>query len=133
MRSAETRMGERLTEKEKKKPDGELEAEVEEKERKAKAQTRIDETKNQSTASWLKGKIGVLREVKNEVIAREQNEPEQERDTAAFSLHTAEQNGVLAAPAEVAKPAYERVQKELSIESKNAGKSDDGSELNRND
>ena len=130
---AYTSMAESLTEKTVEKTAGELEAEAEEKERKAKAQTRIDATKNQSTASWLKGKIGVLREVKNEVIAREQNEPEQERDTAAFSLHTAEQNGVLAASAEEAKATFEQVQNEPSIESKNAGKSDDGSELNEHD
>src|SRR5712692_11521509 len=103
---AYTSMAESLAEKTVEKTAEELEAEADERERKAKAQARIDATKNQSTASWLKGKIGVLREVKNEVIAREQNEPEQERDTAAFSLDTAEQNGMFTAPAEEAKATF---------------------------
>ncbi len=130
---AYTSMAESLTEKTVEKTAEELEAEAEEKERKAKAQARIDTTKNQSTASWLKGKIGVLREVKNEVIAREQNELKQEPDTAVFPLDTAEQNGMFTAPAEEAKAAFERVQNEPSIDSKNAGKSDDWTESNERD
>ena len=130
---AYTSMAESLTEKTVEKTSEELEAEADERERKAKAQARIDATRNQSTANWLKGKIGVLREVKNEVVADAQNEPKQEREAAVLPAGTAGRNDTFTSSIEEAKPAYERVQNEPSVDGKNAGKSDDGAESNEHD
>jgi hypothetical protein len=130
---AYTSMAESLAEKTVEKTAEELEAEADERERKAKAQARINATTNQSTANWLKGKIGVLREVKNEVIAGEQNEVNQGREDTVLPLDHAGQNGTSRSLVEESKPTFEYIQSEPSDDSKNAGKSKDGIEPNEYD
>ncbi len=130
---AYTSMAESLTEKTVEKTAEELETEANERERKAKAQARIDATTNQSTASWLKGKIGVLREVKNEVISTPRNALKQEQDTLIVTSFAGEQNNGITLPIEEAKAAYELIQNGSMDSSKNAGKSDEYSEPNEPD
>jgi hypothetical protein len=130
---AYTSMAESLAEKAVEKTAEELEAEADERERKAKAQARIDSTRNQSAANWLKGKIGMLREVKNEVVAGEQNEVKQGREATVLPPDHAQQNGTFTLSAEEAKPAFAYIQSELSDDSKNAGKNEDSTEPNEYD
>ncbi len=130
---AYTSMAESLAVKTVEKTAEELEAEADERERKAKAQARIDATTNQSTASWLKGKIGVLREVKNEVISTPRNELKQEQAMPIVTSFAGEQNNGITLPIEEAKAAYELIQNSSMDSSKNAGKSDEYSEPNEPD
>jgi len=126
-------MAESLTEKTVEKTAEELEAEADERERKAKAQARIDATTNQSAASWLKGKIGVLREVKNEVITTTNNGLKQEQDMVYVTSVADEQNESIPLPFEEAKAVYENSQNDSLDSSKNAGKSKDSTEPNEPD
>ena len=130
---AYTSMAESLTEKTVEKTAEELEAEADERERKAKAQARIDATTNRSTASWLKGKIGVLREVKNEVIATPRNELKHEQDMPIVTTFAGEQNDGITLPVEEAKALYEHSQNGSLDCRKNDSKSDDCSEPNEPD
>ncbi len=130
---AYTSMAESLSEKTVEKTAEELEAEADKRERKAKAQARINATTNQSTASWLKGKIGVLREVKNEVIATPRNELKQEQDLPMVTPFADEQHDRVALPFVEAKAVYEHSQNGSLDGNKNGGKSDDCGEPNEPD